>query len=104
MFDLRWQSGNRRRAYVVASGDVGKRLALVSALDRPALLVIGEFDRLIWVETGHSHRISPQAQWGSAIAGCSGANLIKINARLPGRYPRLPCAPRGRLEEDGSCA
>src|ERR1700730_7939444 len=41
----RCQPRNRRRADVVAAGDVGKRLALVAALDRLALLVIGELER-----------------------------------------------------------
>jgi hypothetical protein len=35
------QPRNRRRADVVAAGDVGKRLALLAALDRLALLVFG---------------------------------------------------------------
>jgi hypothetical protein len=39
------EAGNRRRADVVGAGDVGKCLALVAALDRLALLVIGEFER-----------------------------------------------------------
>ena len=36
---------NRRRADVVTAGDVGKCLALVAALDRLLLLVIGQLGR-----------------------------------------------------------
>src|SRR6266478_10018913 len=39
------QPRNRRRADLVGASDVGKRLALVAALDRLALLVIAEFER-----------------------------------------------------------
>jgi hypothetical protein len=39
------QPRNRARADVVAAADVVKRFALVAALDRLALLVIGELER-----------------------------------------------------------
>jgi hypothetical protein len=59
------QSRNRRRADVVAAGDVGKRLALIPALDRLALLVVSEFER-----SAHflSARHGPRSAFASARA------------------------------------
>jgi hypothetical protein len=41
---LRCRPGNRRRANVIVGADVGKGFALLAALDRLTLLVIGEFE------------------------------------------------------------
>jgi hypothetical protein len=81
------EPGNRRRADVVAAGDVGKCVALLTALDRLAL-VIGEFE---W----SAHFLASRHGPCSAFAGAR-PDQIALELRQPAKHGQHQAAVRCR--------